>query len=271
MTDWDGEEGAHWASEADRYRRMLQAFGDLLVDAAELSPGQVVLDVGCGCGDVSLAAARRIGPTGHVTGVDLSTAMLEIARRRAEQERLDGVQFVREDASAYRAAQPADAVLSRFGVMFFDDPVQAFANLHRNLRPGADLRFLCWRELLVNEWMIVPGAAVAEVLPLPTGAEAGAAGPFALADPVHLEEVLRAAGFDRVGIEATEAPMWMGEDAEDAVAFLRVTGMGRALFADAAPAAVAEALERAVAALAPHQGPDGVVLGGAAWLVSATA
>jgi SAM-dependent methyltransferase len=271
MTDWDGDEGAHWATEADRYTRMLQAFGDLLVDAAELSAGQSVLDVGCGCGDVSLAAASTVGTSGSVTGVDLSGAMLDVARRRAEQRGADGVRFVQHDASEFRPDGPVDAALSRFGVMFFDDPVGAFSNLHACLRPGASLRFLCWQELLVNEWMIVPGAAVAEVLPLPAGGEAGAPGPFALADREALAGTLAAAGFDRVGIEAVAAPMWMGDDAEDAVAFLKVTGMGRALFADAEPEAIAEALQRAVSALAPHQGPEGVVLGGAAWLVSATA
>lgn len=271
MTDWDGDEGAHWATEADRYTRMLQAFGDLLIDAAGLSAGQSVLDVGCGCGDVSLAAAGAVGESGSVTGVDLSGAMLEIARRRAERRGAGRVRFVQHDAAEYRPSSPVDAVLSRFGVMFFDDPVRAFSNLRACLRPGSSLRFLCWQELVVNEWMIVPGAAVAEVLPLPAGGEAGAPGPFALADRERLVGTLAAAGFDSVGIEAVEAPMWMGEDADNAVAFLQLTGMGRALFAEAEPAAVAEALERAVTALAPHQGPEGVVLGGAAWLVSAGA
>jgi SAM-dependent methyltransferase len=271
VSDWDGDEGAHWAEEAGRYTRMLAPFGDLLVAAAGLSPGEAVLDVGCGCGDVSLGAARAVGESGRVTGVDLSAAMLGVARARAEREGVRQASFVQADAARHRAAQPVDAVLSRFGVMFFDDPTAAFTNLRSTLHRGGRLQFLCWQELFANEWMIVPGAAVAEVLPLPAGGESGAAGPFALADAGHIESVLEAAGFHDVGIDGVAAPMWMGEDAEDAVGFLQVTGMGRALFADAEPEAVAEALQRAVAALAAHQGPDGVVLDGAAWLVSATA
>jgi SAM-dependent methyltransferase len=271
VSDWDGEEGAHWALEAERYSRMLAPFGDRLVGAAGLSPGEAVLDVGCGCGDVSLAAARALGASGRVTGVDLSAAMLDVARARAEREGVHQASFLQADAARHRAAQPADVVLSRFGVMFFDDPTAAFTNLRANLRRGGRLQFLCWQELFANEWMIVPGAAVTEVLPLPAGGETGAAGPFALADAGHIQAVLEAAGFHGVGIDGVEAPMWMGDDADDAVAFLQVTGMGRALFSDAEPEAVREALQRATDALTPHVGAEGVVLQGAAWLVAATA
>jgi SAM-dependent methyltransferase len=271
MSEWEAGEGEHWAANAEHYTRMLGTFGDELLDAAALRPGELVLDIGCGCGDVSLAAAKAVTGTGTVLGVDLSPAMLGVARHRAEEAGLTQATFVQGDASRFRTDDAMDAALSRFGVMFFDDPVAAFANIRASLRPGGRLVFVCWRTLFDNEWMMVPGAVVAEVLPLPAGGEPNAPGPFALADIDRTTGLLSDAGFrDPAGVSVA-GNVWLGRDATEAAAFLRTSGLGRAVFEGADPALVEKAVGRVTEVLADHQLAGGVELGGAAWVVTATA
>lgn len=272
VSDWAGTEGEHWAANADRYTRTLARYGDLLIDAAAFAPGERVLDVGCGCGDVAVAAGRAVGSGGAVVGVDLSEAELAVAGARAAAAGLDHVRFAAADATTF-APDPAafDVVVSRFGVMFFDDPVAAFSNLRSLLAPGGRLAFACWQSLLVNDWLFVPAAAVAGVLPMPEFGDPLAPGPFAFADAGRVMSILTDAGFAAPSVEPVSAKVWVGDTAAEAAEFMRSTGMGRAIFADADPALIDEAMRRAAAAVTPHLGDNGIELDGAAWLVTATA
>lgn len=271
MSDWAGSEGEHWAVNADRYTRVLANFGALLVEAAGFAPGQRVLEIGCGNGDTAVVAGRAVGEDGSVLGVDLSEDMLAVARARVAAAGLTNTTFVAADATTF-APDPAgfDLAVSRFGVMFFDDPEAAFANIRSLLAPGGRLVFVCWQSLFVNDWLFVPAAAVAEVLPLPVPADLNAPGPFAFADADRVRGILAAAGFQDPALEPCSAKVWVGDSPEEAAAYLRTTGMGRAIFADAEPAVIDEALARAAEAVAPHAGPNGIELDGAAWVVSAT-
>lgn len=272
MSEWEAGEGQHWATNADRYTRMLARFGDVLIEAAAFAVGERVLDVGCGCGDVSLAAGRAVGNSGAVQGVDLSPAMLEVASTRAGAENLDHVGFVAADAARYAVERADyDVTVSRFGVMFFDDPAAAFTHIRSLMVDGGRLAFVCWQDLFANDWMMVPGAAVAEVLPLPIGGDATLPGPFAFADVDRVTSVLTSAGFINPRTIATTAKLWMGDTAADAAGFLRTTGLGRAVLDDAEPDLVEEAMRRAQAALEPYESPTGVELDGSAWLVTASA
>jgi ubiquinone/menaquinone biosynthesis C-methylase UbiE len=154
---WNGTEGHHWAAHHERYEAMLGPFGVHVLDAVEIQPGERVLDVGCGTGDLSLAAARAVGSADRVVGIDLSVPMLETARRRASTAGLGNASFVAGDAQGHGFRESEfDVVVSRFGVMFFTDPVAAFTNLARALRPGGRLGFVCWQDAGVNDWMLVP-------------------------------------------------------------------------------------------------------------------
>ena len=178
---WNGRPGGVWVTEAERFDAMLAPFGHRLLRAAALKPGDGVLDVGCGNGAVSCEADQLVRPGGGVTGLDLSAPMLAVARQRAEEQGMD-VAFLQGDAQTAPFDEQFDVVVSRFGVMFFDDPVAAFANLAKGTRPGGRLCFVCWQEMLANEWIAVPAMAVVAHVGIPELPEPGVPGPFALAD-----------------------------------------------------------------------------------------
>ncbi len=170
---WNGRPAHVWVTDAERFDTMLAPFGRRLLTAAVLTPGERVLDVGCGNGAISLEAARTVGPGGWVTGLDLSAPMLGVARRRAEEQGFD-VDFVQGDAQTASFDDPFDVVLSRFGVMFFDEPEAAFVNLARAARPGGRLCFVCWQEMFANDWIAVPAMAMVAHVGIPELPEPGA-------------------------------------------------------------------------------------------------
>jgi SAM-dependent methyltransferase len=269
-----GEDAAHWVNHQDRYDRMNAPFADMILDAAALRSGADVLDVGCGCGTTTLAAARLIAP-GHAVGLDLSGPMLARARAAAEAASLGNAEFVQGDAQVH-AMQPGrfGTVLSRFGVMFFADPVAAFANIRSAAEPAGRLVFVCWQPLAANQWLLVPRAAMAEHVP-PAGGPGPGDGPgmFALADPDRIRQVLDRAGWRDVKVTAEQRSVLVGGGGslDEAVEFLRTSAIGRAALTGADPGAAARALASLRAALAPHADDEGVHLTAAVWLVQATA
>lgn len=249
---------------------MLAPLASALLEAAELRPGERVLDVGCGCGATSLAAAVAVGPDGAVLGVDLSEKMLDVARSRARAKQVTNVAFVERDAQAL-APDNFDAIISRLGIMFFPDPARAFAALRACLHPGGRLTAVVWQELAANEWIFVPGLAIASHLPLPAAAGATGPGPFALSDRERTVRLLAEAGFERVAVESRTASVLLGGpgSVEDAVEFLRTGGLGRAALDGADERTRAKAVGAVRRALAPYHDGEGVRLGAAVWLISA--
>ncbi len=265
---WNGRSADAWVTGADRFDSMLAPFGRRLLAAAVLQEGERVLDVGCGNGAVSLEAARAVGPGGHVTGLDLSAPMLEVARTRAVERGID-VDFVMGDAQTASFDRPFDVVIGRFGVMFFDDPEVAFANLARATRPGGRLSFVCWREFLANKWVTVPSMAMVAHVGIPELPPPGAPGPFALADPERIGNLLGSTGWSEVDVVEHDDGMPMGRDPEDVLAFMLSDEMSRQLVEGKDPAAVRAGSGATLDALRPYITPQGVVLGGACWLVTA--
>jgi len=268
---WQEVEGDHWVHEADRYDAMSGAFGEAMLDAADLKSGERVLDVGCGNGATTIEAARRVRPGGVAVGIDLSAPMLGFARQRAAALGANETEFVQADAQLY-AFTPGefDVGVSRFGVMFFEDPETAFANLGRALRPGGRLVFVAWQGLDRSEWILVPGAAAALHVGMPEGIAPDAPGPYALSDPTRVRRILDAAGFVAVSVDEVIRPMRIGDDVDDAVSFIQSIPVVHDLLASAPADNRSAAVDAAREALRPYAGREGVVMdNNAAWLVTA--
>ncbi|MFF1924250.1 class I SAM-dependent methyltransferase [Streptomyces sp. NPDC058221] len=266
---WNGYEGAHWARNQDRWDAVNGGFDQPLLDAAAIGERDRVLDVGCGAGQTARLAARRAAG-GRVLGVDLSAPMLERARETAAKEGVGNVMFERADAQVH-PFEPGgfDVATSRFGVMFFGDPVAAFANIGRALRPGGRLAFICAADAGDNEW-IQAIAALRKNLPLGGFGEAGGPGMFSLADPGRIRAVLSSAGFTDVSPLRVEAYGGWGRDAEDAAAFLLDTGPGRHLTGQVDQGSADRAREALVNHLRDHEERGSVRLRSTAWLVTAS-
>jgi SAM-dependent methyltransferase len=266
---WNGDEAAHWLVHEQRYERMLAPFTDHLLTSAGIGRADRVVDIGCGTGSTTRAAGR-VAHDGEALGVDLSAAMLRRAAHRAREEGLTNVRFEHGDAQVHRLAPGAgDVAVSRFGVMFFTDPAAAFANIAGGLRPGGRLVFVCWQNVADNEWIVVLAAAAARHVALAPLADPTAPGPFSLGEPDRIATVLRAAALRDVGIEPIVEPLWMGPDVKDTVAFLQSTGIWNSLLRDANPATIARVSAAVQGALEPYVTPKGLLLGSAAWLVTA--
>jgi SAM-dependent methyltransferase len=264
---WDGPEGASWVEREERQNEALGTHTARLFAAADVGASEHVLDVGCGCGQTTRACAR-LAVDGDALGVDLSTAMLERARMRAAEEGLANVTFERGDAQVHEFA-PAryDLVLSRFGVMFFADPVAAFANLRAAMAPGGRLALLVWQRMDRNEWLTATRGALAAGRDLPVP-PTGAPGPFGLADPVAARTILETAGFEQIGFEDVQVPFEFGADADDAFSFAREIGMVRALLQELDADAAAGALDELRATMVEHDSSAGVLFDSRAWLIS---
>jgi SAM-dependent methyltransferase len=268
---WNEVAGPRWVAADDVVARIEAPLLERLLAAAAPVPGESALDVGCGGGRSTVLLARAVGPRGRVVGVDLSRPLLQLARERLEREGLLGaVELVEGDAQTHRFARDFDLVLSIFGVMFFEDPEDAFANLRRALRPGGRLVFLCWQAPQRNPWVTVPFAAAARHLELPVPAP-GAPGPFALADPERVRDILERAGLVDIDLGSCEENLDVAASVEEALEFLLRVGPLASPLAQAAPAARLRALAAIREALVEHAGSGPVRLGGATWLVRARA
>jgi SAM-dependent methyltransferase len=263
-----GEDAVHWTANQARYDRMLEPFTAMILQAAALQAGRQVLDVGCGCGTTTLAAARLVTP-GEAVGIDLSGPMLA----RARGARLANATFEQGDAQVH-PFEPAsfDTVISRFGTMFFADPVAAFANIRSATRPAGRLVFVCWQPRSANQWLLVPVAALAEHVP-PPAAPGDGPGMFAFADQDRLRQVLTDSGWRDIEATAEHAQILVGGGGsiDDTVQFIRTGSTGRTMLAGADAGTVDRAIASLRAALAPYKDADGVRLGASVWVVKAVA
>jgi ubiquinone/menaquinone biosynthesis C-methylase UbiE len=264
---WDGDEGAYWAGNAERFDKAVAAYHARFLAAAGIGPTDRVLDIGCGTGQATRDAARA-AVSGTALGVDLSGQMIELARRLAAGQGIGNARFEQADAQIQPfPAASFEVAISRTGTMFFGDPAAAFANIARAIRPGGRLALLVWQGPGYNEWFreLTGALAAGRELPAPS---AGPPGPFAQADPAAVKAVLSAAGFTHIELEGLEQPMWFGSDAGDARPF--VLGLLGWMLQGLDDAGRDRALGRLNATLRAHDTGRGVRYDSAAWLVTAT-
>jgi ubiquinone/menaquinone biosynthesis C-methylase UbiE len=268
---WNGDSGRYWIANRKRHLAEHQHLVPHLFSAAGISPGEHVLDIGCGCGETTVAAARAAGSAeagldGFAMGLDLSGPMLAVARRLAMQAEVPNIGFVQGDAQTCPLRQGScNVMISSFGIMFFEDPATAFTRIANAIRRGGRLAFLCWQHDRYNELLAIPLHAFGAHAQLPNSTASDL-----FVNPQQVTELLSITGWKNIEIHAVNESAWIGSDVADVMSYVRGMPTIRALVGRLRDEATAE---RAFASIAEQyvrrQRPDGVWVRAAAWLVTA--
>ncbi len=266
---WNEEGGSKWVDNIDFVESMLEPLSNSLFEHIAATGGESVLDVGCGGAVTSIRLAEQVGSNGSVLGVDVSAPILSVARSRAAD--ISNLEVQHGDAAtASLGDNRFDIITSRFGVMFFDDPVLAFSNLHGSLKTSGRLVFMCWRTLEENPWMSEPAAAAFEILAPPEEKpDPEAPGPFSLADAGRLENILGSAGFNNIDLRSADMELPMG-DLDTAVSFLLKMGPAAEVIREATAAERTEVAAEIRAVMEKYSTDEGIFTPAASWIVSAS-
>ena len=260
---WKGAGGKGWLAAIERIERSIGGFGTTALAAADVRPGERVIDVGCGLGGTTAALAAKAEA---VLGIDISDVLIEAAKAK----KIARAEFLVADAATHPFDTATyDLVFSRFGVMFFADPVAAFRNLRRALKPEGRMVFVCWRTGPENPWGTAPARAAAPFLPPLPKPGPEDPGQFAFGDRARVERILTEAGFGELSIQPVDQPVFLGKSIDDILENAGQFGPLSLAFADATPDQLAQAKAAIADMLKPHVQADGVRLPGACWLVSA--
>jgi SAM-dependent methyltransferase len=267
---WNGTGGDAWVARQEAQEAGIALVTEKLLARAELRPGERVIDIGCGTGNVTVEAIRLVSSKGRVLGIDVSEPMLE--RAKARLFGTENVTLVQADATVYPFSGAAfDAAVSRMGVMFFAEPPKSFANIRRALRPGGRLAFACWRRLDENPWVSVPLGAARAHAPAQKPPSADDPGPFSFGSEVRVRRILGAAGFAEPSFEKLdfERDLAQGRGLENAVTSAMKSGPAIRLFANAPHETIQAATEAVQRALTPFARGDRVPMAAAVWIVTA--
>ena len=266
---WNGKSGQIWVESQQRLDAMFTPITELAIERCAVQAGERVIDVGCGCGGTSFALAAQ---GAAVWGVDISQPMIEHARARAAREDLAGeVAFSVADAAVQSYTADHQLVFSRFGVMFFDDPIAAFTNIRTALSAQGRLVFVCWQPPGKNPWMSVAGRAIQPYLPPQETPDPRAPGPFAFADADWVHEILTSAGFSDLRIDPITPTLKLAQDLDEAMQFQAKVGPLARMLDELDEAGRVKAEAAAREALSEYLTEDGLFLGSSCWLVSAGA
>jgi ubiquinone/menaquinone biosynthesis C-methylase UbiE len=237
--------------------------------------GDRVLDVGCGFGDTAIKLAQRVGPTGEVVGIACCDAFLDYARRDAQASGLANLSFMRGDAEIALPAAQFDFVFARFGTMFFVNPVAGLRNMRKALRPGGRMVHIVWRDRADNPWLSMAKDVVLRFLPPPgPDAQTCGPGPFSMSDETTVRAMMISAGYGDIRFHRVDAPVLVGKNVEDAIAFQLAIGPAGEVFREAGRLAEEkrEQIEAALAEAIGRQkiGAEGIVMDSSSWVISAT-
>lgn len=267
---WNGAGGQRWAQRQPVQDILLQPIADLVIDRAKIVHGERVLDVGCGSGSTTFSFAKAVGPSGHVMGIDISAPMLAVAREVTPPGA--PVEFKLADATIYPfAPESFDLLASRFGVMFFADPVLSFTNLRAGMKRTGRLTFACWREARANPFFMVPLQAAYKHVPKMPQVGPEEPGPFAFASEERVQRILKGAGFSDVAMEPVDLALdvAIGGGIDAAVKSSLEIGPAARALTDHPPETVAAAAQSIREALTPLAKGQTVLLDAAIWIVTA--
>lgn len=266
------------ADKFDRFRHILMEglsyHSRVPLERLAIMPGSRILDVGCGWGDTAIQLARKTGPDGYVLGVDCVDQFLTRGRDDARKAGLENIRFVTEDVERFPFDAHFDLAFSRFGMMFFENPVRAMKNIRRALRPGGDLMFIVWRSSEYNPWLGMAKEVVLRFLPEPgEGARSCGPGPFSMANTEVVSQQIEIAGFRDVNFEQVDGPVTVGDSVQDAINFQLAIGPAGEVFREAGELAerqrpdIEDALREA---LTPYQDKSGqIVMPSSSWCITA--
>jgi SAM-dependent methyltransferase len=267
---WNGPAGQRWTDRQQAQDIMLAPVADILIDRAKAGVGERIVDVGCGCGATTIALAQKVGPAGHVFGIDVSAPMLGRARQLAPKGL--PVDFELADATVYPfEPASADLLVSRFGVMFFAEPVLSFANMRRALRPSGRMAFACWREPRDNPWLMAPLQAAYQHAPRLPQPGPDDPGPFSFASEQRVAGILGEAGFTAIEMERCDLSLDIatGRGLEAAVETAVEIGPAARALEGQAPDVIAAATHSIREVLSPFASGQHVPLAASFWMVTA--
>ena len=240
-----------------------------------VSEGDRVLDVGCGFGDTAIKLARLVGPSGEVVGVDCCDVFLDYARKETEAAGLTNITFIRGDAEIALPDEKFDFVFARFGTMFFANPVAGLRNMRKSLRPGGKMVHIVWRDRADNPWLSMAKDVVLKILPPPgDDAQTCGPGPFSMADEAMVTGMMKSVGCENIEFRRVDAPVFVGKDVKDAIAFQLAIGPAGEVFREAGEEAEEkrDSVEAALAEAINQQKTEaeGMVMDSSSWVISAT-
>ena len=267
---WNHKKGKLWVSLGPRIDDMFGPLGDEALKVLAPQKGENVIDIGCGTATTSLKLAGLLGRKGSVIGMDISKPILEYAKQNAKENSIKNIEFVLADAQNYCfMADSYDAIFSRFGVMFFDDPVAAFSNILKGIKSGGRLTFVCWADRSANDWIEVSTNIASKFLELPPKSAPRDPGPFAFEDPLYLNEVLSDSGWSEISIENYSVTNVVGKSTKAAADFLSRMGPMSVPFEDSEDSVKRKVIDSLEKCFADYVTTRGVEMHFSAWIVTA--
>ncbi|HIA96156.1 MAG TPA: class I SAM-dependent methyltransferase [Gammaproteobacteria bacterium] len=269
---WSGKGGDIWVERQNAMDTMLSPLGEAALNKLNLNEGENVLDIGCGCGHTTLNIAKRISPDGQVTGLDISEPMLKRAKESANEMSISNASFNCVDVQTDDMGEEVySAAFSRFGVMFFEDPVAAFCNINKSLITGASLSFVCWQSPALNPWQSLFIEAVKKYVDLPSPPPRSPS-PFAFMESEYVSSILEESNFQNIMIEGHEAEvnMFSGRSLSDSVKdYISINPVVSGMLKDSTEQEKTEIINSAIEAFSPYYSAKGLMFPSATWLVTA--
>ena len=269
---WSGKGGDIWVERQNAMDTMLSPLGEAALNKLNFNEEENVLDIGCGCGHTTLNIAKRIGPSGNVTGLDISEPMLKRAKESALEMSITNTSFKCVDVQIEDLGyQIYSAAFSRFGVMFFEDSIAAFKNINKSLISGGYLSFVCWQSPAVNPWQSLFIQEVKKFLDLPSPPPRSP-GPFAFMESEYVSSILEESKFQDITIEGHEAEvnMFSGRSLSDSVKdYISINPVVTQMLKESSENQIAEIVNSGIEAFSPYYSEKGLIFPSATWLVTA--